>query len=182
MREDPPPFFPQPPRYGQSPLPSRRYLPGSGAAHPRQGAQAKEPACEPLLPHERWREQDRYLHGVDLFNHAFWWEAHEAWEGLWARADGTQRLFLQGLIQLAAALLKHHLCSAGCLSLAREARGKLVAVCQRERLSRRDRFMGVEVPALIRVLDAAFLPVFQSEGRGPVPPLARPLWLELDGS
>jgi hypothetical protein len=186
MQEEPRPFCPRPPRYGRAPLPSRRYLPGSGAAHPGRSAPDHDPggpARELLLPPERWREQASYLHGADLFNQAFWWEAHEAWEGLWARADGTQRVFLQGLIQLAAALLKHHLRSAaGCLRLARDARGKLNAVCERERLAPGERFMGVDVPALLRLVDAAFGPVFQEEDLGIVPPLGGPLLLELRGS
>ncbi|HME68720.1 MAG TPA: DUF309 domain-containing protein [Myxococcota bacterium] len=186
MQEEPRPFRTHPPRYSSAPLPASRYVPGSGAAHPGQRTEAAgpgTPASEPLLPCERWGEQASYIHGVDLFNHAFWWEAHEAWESLWARAEGTQRLFLQGLIQLAAALLKHHVRSAaGSVSLAREARGKLVAVCQRERLARGERFMGVDVPALLQAIDAAFAPVFQAERHGVVPPLAAPLVLELGGS
>jgi hypothetical protein len=186
MQEEPRPFPAHPPRYGSAPLPVNRYVPGSGAAHPDKTAEASGAgtlASEPLLPREQWEEQVGYIHGVDLFNHAFWWEAHEAWESLWARAEGTQRLFLQGLIQLAAALLKHHVRSAaGSVSLAREARGKLVAVCQRERLARGERFMGVDVPALLQAIDAAFAPVFQAERHGVVPPLAAPLVLELSGS
>ena len=185
MQEEPRPFRTHPPRYGSAPLPASRYVPGSGAEHPGERVEAAGPEpqlSEPLLPRERWGEQASYIHGIDLFNHAFWWEAHETWEGLWARAEGTQRLFLQGLIQLAAALLKHHVRSAaGCVSLAREARGKLVAVCQRERLARGGRFMGVDVPALLQAIDAAFAPVFQAERHGVVPPLAAPLVLELDG-
>ena len=44
--------------------------------------------------------------GVELFNRGAFWEAHEAWEELWLRAGPDIRLFLQGLIQLAAAW--HH--------------------------------------------------------------------------
>ncbi|HYB12007.1 MAG TPA: DUF309 domain-containing protein [Myxococcota bacterium] len=181
MREEPRPFPVLLPRYGRAPLPAQRYVPGSGVPHPHRNAETSgAPDREPLLPCERWGEQLGYLHGVDLFNHAFWWEAHEAWEGLWAHASGTQRLFLQGLIQLAAALLKHHIRSAsGSVRLAREARGKLVAVCQRERLARGERFMGVDVPALLQAIDAAFAPVFQAQRDGVVPPLAAPLVLEL---
>ena len=43
---------------------------------------------------------------IALFNtHAFW-HAHEAWERDWLVAEGDEKLFLQGLIQLAAAY--HH--------------------------------------------------------------------------
>jgi hypothetical protein len=43
-----------------------------------------------------------------LYNHAYWWEAHEEWEGIWKSFDkGTvPRQFLQGLIQVSACHLK----------------------------------------------------------------------------
>lgn len=44
--------------------------------------------------------------GLELFNAQKYWHAHEAWEVLWLEARGDSRLFLQGLIQLAAAY--HH--------------------------------------------------------------------------
>ena len=87
-------------------------------------------------------------------------------------------------LQYANGIVKehHHVRSAaGSVSLAREARGKLVAVCQRERLARGERFMGVDVPALLQDIDAAFAPVFQAERHGVVPPLAAPVVLELSG-
>ena len=44
--------------------------------------------------------------GAELFNAGHWWEAHEAWEGVWSTASGEQRAFVQALILLAAALHK----------------------------------------------------------------------------
>jgi len=44
--------------------------------------------------------------GIALFNEQAFWHAHEAWEDLWHPAIGDERIFLQGLIQLAAAY--HH--------------------------------------------------------------------------
>jgi predicted metal-dependent hydrolase len=43
-----------------------------------------------------------------LFNHGFYWEAHEAWEGLWQTCprDGPAAAFFQGLIHLTAAGVK----------------------------------------------------------------------------
>ena len=60
------------------------------------------------LPPARWRQNEPYLWGVDLYNHAYLWEAHEAWEDLWhvSKHDRSQALHLQGLIQCAAAWLK----------------------------------------------------------------------------
>ena len=47
-------------------------------------------------------EAELFERGRELFNHGRFFEAHEAWEKLWLRAHGARRLFLQGLIQIAA--------------------------------------------------------------------------------
>lgn len=46
--------------------------------------------------------------GVDLFNFGFYWEAHEAWEGVWNAfgRTGSRAGFVKGLIKLAAAGVK----------------------------------------------------------------------------
>lgn len=49
---------------------------------------------------EDWQE---FEHGVTLFNSGKFWNSHEAWEQVWLRHDEDERLFFQGLIQLAAA-------------------------------------------------------------------------------
>lgn len=62
---------------------------------------------EPLdLAH--WKSCQPYLHGIDLFNHGYYWEAHETWEGLWIATgrSGPIADFLKGLIKLAAAAVK----------------------------------------------------------------------------
>jgi len=53
-------------------------------------------------------ESNGFLFAIDLFNAGFYWEAHEAWEGLWVAAGrtGVQADFLKGLIKLAAAGVK----------------------------------------------------------------------------
>jgi predicted metal-dependent hydrolase len=51
---------------------------------------------------------DVFFWGLDLFNHGYYWEAHEAWEGLWqvADRDGPLRMLFKGLILLSAAGVK----------------------------------------------------------------------------
>lgn len=44
--------------------------------------------------------------GVRLFNSQKFFEAHEALEEVWLKAEGRQKIFLHGLIQVAAAF--HH--------------------------------------------------------------------------
>lgn len=47
--------------------------------------------------------------GVLLFHSKAYWEAHEAWEVVWQRENkkSERGLLLQGMIQAAAAMLKH---------------------------------------------------------------------------
>ncbi|MDQ2870408.1 MAG: DUF309 domain-containing protein [Acidobacteriota bacterium] len=44
--------------------------------------------------------------GRELFNRGDFFEAHEVWEEAWLAETGSTRRMLQGLIQIAAALLK----------------------------------------------------------------------------
>lgn len=57
---------------------------------------------------DNWQNSTDYLHGIDLFNHGYFWEAHEAWEGLWHACGrrGDIADFLKALIKLAAAGVK----------------------------------------------------------------------------
>jgi len=41
--------------------------------------------------------------GAELFNQGQYYEAHEVWEELWLTLEDEPRLFVQGLIQVAAA-------------------------------------------------------------------------------
>ena len=46
---------------------------------------------------------DALARGADLFNRRQYWEAHEVWEELWLALEDEPKLFVQGLIQAAAA-------------------------------------------------------------------------------
>jgi len=96
----------------QRPFPDYAFLPGRDA-HPTRDPRGHSYSDQPEAPAdyfapERWAENEDYLFGVDLYNHGYLWEAHEAWEGLWhqAKHDELQAQLLQGLIQCAAASLK----------------------------------------------------------------------------
>jgi hypothetical protein len=95
-----------PPRYlPDEPLPATAYLPGR-TPHPNQIA--ARPELPLPLDAPRWADSRAYLRGIDLFNQGYYWEAHEAWEGLWHAAGrrGPTADFLKGLIKLAAAGVK----------------------------------------------------------------------------
>lgn len=65
--------------------------------------------------------------GAALYNQGLFWEAHEAWEELWLELEGEQKLFVQGLIQAAAAGHKAfaQMQPGGCVKLLRSALQKL---------------------------------------------------------
>jgi hypothetical protein len=129
------PIWPDAPRYGpRSPLPSVAFVPG----------RTPRPAeCAPLPP------EQAFLRGIDLYHAGFLWEAHEQWESVWrASSDPVQRDFLQGLVQIAAALLKARSGNArGAAKLARRAREHLARVDG-------ERYMGLAL-APLRAFDGA---------------------------
>jgi predicted metal-dependent hydrolase len=43
--------------------------------------------------------------GISLFNDGKFFECHEAWEEIWKRSSGQEKLFYQGVIQAAVAIL-----------------------------------------------------------------------------
>ena len=46
-----------------------------------------------------------YEEGIALFNDGKFFECHEAWEEIWNRSSGEEKLFYQGIIQAAVAIL-----------------------------------------------------------------------------
>jgi len=58
---------------------------------------------DPALDEERAR--GRFDRAVAYWNAGRFWHAHEDWEDLWNEAHGAHRLWLQGLIQYAAAFV-----------------------------------------------------------------------------
>jgi hypothetical protein len=102
-----------PPRYSRRAFPAYRYVPGH-FPHPTRDpdghSYGREVSAPQIFDPDRWQDSESYLYGVDLFNNGYWWEAHEAWEACWIAVGRTSTagLFLQGLIQIAAACLKKY--------------------------------------------------------------------------
>jgi len=95
---------PTPPRYvPHRPLPPYSYVPGRNP-HPISDPQGHMHGAEEKTE----KESDDWLFGFDLFNHGYYWEAHEAWEQAWIAAGrkGEKADVLKGLIKLAAAGVK----------------------------------------------------------------------------
>jgi predicted metal-dependent hydrolase len=67
-----------------------------------------------------------YLDGLALFNQRKFFEAHEVLEDVWREAPKPERLFLQGLVQVAVAFVHHSRGNrVGCRSLLERARRNL---------------------------------------------------------
>ena len=71
--------------------------------------------------------EDALARGAALFNEGLYWEAHEAWEELWLELEDEPKLFVQGLIQVAAGYFKAtvQLQPRGCVKLLTTALQKL---------------------------------------------------------
>ena len=142
----PPPEVPRPLRVPDWPLPGYRFVPGLNphpVKHPEghlHGAHTPDPAPDEV---ERF-----YLRGLDLFDQRFWWECHEQLEAVWHTAERGSPWFdhVQGIIQVAAACLKHHVHEPrGASRLLERATERLQRVVAAEGAVA----WGVDVPALL---------------------------------
>jgi hypothetical protein len=153
-------------RYATLPFPSYRYVPGLHP-HPRRDPAGHSYDPRPIPSrHPEWRPQDwrrlePWLFGIDLFNQLYLWEAHEAWESLWASTPRGEppSLLLQGLIQIAAALLKAHMgVLSGARMLSREGLDKLHRAADQHRI-----LLGLEIPPTIAAFSTFFQPLAGDE-------------------
>ena len=162
-----------PERFSTGPLPPYRHVPGL-TPHPVKdprghlfGHAAMEPSrsCRDLLT--GWFDCAEYLYGVDLFNQAYLWEAHEAWELIWIAAGKTTEpaRFVQGLIQVSAALLRNHLGTPrGADNLLARAWKSFDAVERRLPMSGQKTYMGIALGPWRLAVER-----YLSEGGGPYP-------------
>jgi predicted metal-dependent hydrolase len=104
-----------------------------------------------------------YQRGIELFNAGEFFAAHEVLEDVWRPAAGTERRFLQGLIQIAVAL--HHFTAGnrvGAQSLLARGAAKLDGLP--------DAYLGVRVDALRPQAEAWLRHL---AGEAPQPPFPR---------
>lgn len=150
------------PRYCSTPFPAYRFIPGRNP-HPTanpEGHSYRAPgspieSISLVFPAE-WAKSRDYLYGCDLYNHAYWWEAHEAWEGQWQLTDktGIQGRFLQGLIQASACHLKRFVRhEKGVERLCRTSLEYLRAVVDE---TSEEIFMGLDLAAFVAKFEAYY--------------------------
>jgi hypothetical protein len=107
-------------------------------------------------------DRDFFDEGIVLFNEGRFFECHEAWEEIWKRSDGEAKLFYQGLIQAAVAILHAQRGNLeGARSLYQKAREKLDPIA--------DDHMGIALGEM-RVALAEFIDIaIRENGGGPLP-------------
>jgi uncharacterized protein len=108
-------------------------------------------------------EPSAFSRGVNLFNRAAYFEAHEVLEDVWRVAPEPEKRFLQGLIQIAVGL--HHHSNGnldGACSLLARGAANLKGY--------QDDFGGIDVPSLREAALAWSDALRRSE---PTPPLPR---------
>ena len=156
---------PEPPRYSKSAFPAYRYLPFQQPEMPhpirdRAGhSYGKEDEYLTRFEGDDWHTCEPYLYAVDLFNHGYWWEAHESLEAVWMAAghDTPNGQFIQGLIQVAAAQLKRF--------IKQERGAKMLTESGVVKLSIAEEvFLGIEVIPLIAEVERCL-----QENRGEYP-------------
>ncbi len=111
---------------------------------------------------------DHFAAGVDLFNAGRFFEAHEAWEQVWMRCAGAEKVGIQGLIQAAAAMV--HLERGnreGAQSLYEKSREKLAVLPET--------YCGLDIGDFRRALNDFFNSALISPaGSSPQPPKLHP--------
>jgi len=104
------------------------------------------------------KPHDHFQEGIDLFNAGRFFECHEAWEAVWNRSHGGDKLAIQGLIQAAVAIL--HLERGnreGAESLYAKARVKLDPLP--------DEFRGLAIAELREALKSFFAVALEGDAR-----------------
>lgn len=87
-------------------LPTIAYIPGL-SKRPDSNALKRAGVKPQSLSDSPFHQNIHFLHGVDLFNGQFFWEAHEAWEDIWhEEIDKRFREIIQGMIQFTAGMVK----------------------------------------------------------------------------
>ncbi len=152
MNRQPEPLDPSGQRYSDRPFPPYRYVPRV-TPHPYRDSAGHSygrglPDAEAFSP-DQWRTVPEYLLGIDYYNFAYWWEAHEILEEIWHLVGHRteQGQFLQGLIQVAAGFLHRFGGSTRQFHIqAEKGRARLIKTP--------DFYMGVDVAAFVKELDA----------------------------
>jgi predicted metal-dependent hydrolase len=109
---------------------------------------------------------EHFEEGINLFNEGRFFECHEAWERAWLRSSGAEKLFYQGMIQAAVAILHAQRGNlAGSRTLWAKAIAKLSPLPAEH--------MGIALTQMRQELERFFETVWSGEGSADRPPRIR---------
>ena len=114
---------------------------------------------------------ENFKRGLDLFNRAHFFDAHEALEDVWRKAPASQKKLFQGLVQVALAF--HHYSTGN-----RVGMKSVMGRAMRNMAEARETFSGIRVQPLLETLAAWREALDQGS---PLPPLPRIEAPEKDG-
>ena len=137
------------------------------------------PKPEPIDP-ENWQASTEYLRGIELFEHGYYWEAHEVWESLWHAAGRTGPIadFLKALIKLAATGVKVREGNAAGVTAHSRRAGELLRRVSEALLDQQTAgksWLGFDLTKLIEFADEA-IHVRPIASDGEMPPVAVVNW------
>jgi len=111
-------------------------------------------------------DSETFERGLALFNCGEFFACHEVWEALWLRSTGAEKLFYQGLIQAAVAILHAERGNPrGAASTWRKAREKLGSLPARH--------MGIALGELREALEGFFADAGDCKELPPRPQILR---------
>jgi hypothetical protein len=149
-------------------FPSYAYLPGRGP-HPVRDPDGHSYHAKPVQVVASL-DSEEFAWGQDLFNYGYYWEAHEAWEGLWqvAESGSPLRALLKALILLSASGVKIR---EGKRAPAMRHAGRAGALLRHLTTTPRDQFLSAlgMSPALLANLAEATadaMPALRKRGQG----------------
>jgi hypothetical protein len=147
---------PSTPRYSPEAFPPYAYRPGT-TPHPRRDPEGHsrelpEPSLDAWQP-DQWRSNQAWLRAVDLYNHGFWWEAHELLEALWQAAgrDSPHAVFVQGFLQVGAAFLNREQARSSARLQAEKGLARMAVI-----LIEAPNYMGIDVVQFNAAVRASF--------------------------
>ena len=154
-------------RYSSQDFPPYRYVPGLHP-HPTNSpdghSYGEEDEESGKWDSELWTDNQEYLFGIDLYNYHYYWEAHEAWEGLWIASirNSSEHRFLQGLIKLGAALLKIRMAEYEIQDLigARNLSKSGIDLLSKVGI---DQFMGLDIPKFLKSYQDFVNPIYDNK-------------------
>ena len=122
----------------------------------------------PCLLMSRGTISEFFNQGLELFNEGQFFACHEVWEEAWKRSQGAEKLFYQGLIQAAVAILHAQRGNLpGARSLWDKASAKLRPLPAEH--------MGIALSELLQNLECFFEPFFSGQCSTVEPPKIRRL-------